>query len=54
MGAYTLTFDGQRLQLDARNHEFLLRPSSRQYVAATGELVLVVDGELQFYPKTQP
>jgi hypothetical protein len=51
---YTLTFDGQRLQLDERDHEFLLRPSSRQYVAATGELILVVDGELQLYPKAQP
>jgi hypothetical protein len=51
---YSLTFGGQRLKLAERNHEFLLRPSSRQYVAATGELVLVVDGELQFYPKTQP
>ena len=51
---YNLTFDGQRLKLAERNHEFLLRPSSRQHVAATGELILVVDGELQLYPKTQP
>lgn len=51
---YTLTFGGQRLKLAERNHEFLLRPSSRQYVAATGELILVVDGELQVYGSAQP
>lgn len=51
---YSLTFGGQRLKLAERDHEFLLRPSSRQYVAATGELLLVVDGELQVYSSAQP